>query len=92
MTLCEPAASASVEYVATPEAFSVPVPKAVVPSLNVTVPVGERRNSVTVAVKVTLAPTTTEEADVVKTVALEAAATVTVTTVEVEARLRESPP
>ena len=40
MTECCPTAKLDVANVATPEAFSVPVPNAVAPSMNVTVPVG----------------------------------------------------
>ena len=64
--LCEPTASAGMRgklegtvSVATPLALSVPVPRVVEPSLNVTVPVGVPVPLVglTVAVKVTFCPT-----------------------------------
>jgi len=56
--LCEPAASVEVENVAAP-LFTVAVPSEVVPSLNVTVPVGLPLPdcAVTVAVNCTLCPT-----------------------------------
>jgi hypothetical protein len=54
---CPPAVKVDVANVATPEEFNVPVPSAVVPSLNVTVPVGvEVPVGVTVAVNVTAVP------------------------------------
>src|SRR5437773_1866632 len=58
---CEPTASVLVTNVAWPEAFRVPVPRVVGPSLNVTVPVGVPAPLVfafTVAVKVTGCPDT----------------------------------
>jgi len=66
----------------------------VAPSLKVTVPVGFSAPDppVTVAVKVTLAPTTAEETEEVKAVVVDAAATVTATVFEEEERLRVSPP
>ena len=56
--LCEPTASDVVVKVATPEALSVPVPKDVVPSRKVTVPVGAAVPDVPTVfdVNVTLAP------------------------------------
>ena len=79
---------------ATPELLRVPVPRVAVPSLKVIVPVGAfaPEPPVTVAVKVTLAPTITEGAEAVSVVALDPAVTVTATAVEAEDRLRESPP
>ena len=92
--LCDPAASADVAYVATPEAFSRPVPSVVVPSLKVTVPEGACAPDppVTVAVNVKLDPTTADAAEEVRVVVLDAAVTVTAMAVELDARLRESPP
>ena len=58
---CDPSTNAEVVNVACPEPFSVPVPSVVVPSLNVTVPVGvpePGEAAATVAVKVTDCPTT----------------------------------
>jgi hypothetical protein len=57
--LSEPVGSAVVEYVATPEEESGPVPRVVLPSMKVTEPVGtvaSPEGPVTVAVKVTLEP------------------------------------
>ncbi len=51
--LCAPTVSAEVEYVAIP-LFTVPVPREITPSRNVTIPVAEA--GVTLAVKVTLLP------------------------------------
>lgn len=57
MIECVPTVSVEVANVATWELFKVPVPKAVVPSLKVTVPVGKVEPVVvTVAVKVTETP------------------------------------
>jgi hypothetical protein len=55
---CIPTASELVAYVATPDPFSVPVPSVIVPSRNVTVPVGTAvpDAGVTVAVNVILVP------------------------------------
>ena len=56
VTGSEPAASVLMEKLATAEAFSGPVPSEVVPSKNVTLPVGVEvlpEGPVTVAVKVT---------------------------------------
>src|SRR5438093_9233709 len=53
-----PSASDDVVKVAWPDAFSVPVPSVVAPSLNVTVPVGTPPAEVTVAVNVTDPPGT----------------------------------
>ena len=58
---CEPTASVLVTNVAWPEAFRVPVPRVLGPSLKVTVPVGVPAPLVfafTVAVKVTRCPDT----------------------------------
>jgi predicted small secreted protein len=54
--VCEPSASDEVVNVATPAA-SMAVPRAVAPSLNVTVPMGVPALLVTVALKVTACPT-----------------------------------
>ena len=53
-----PTGNAVVDSVATPPAFNVPVPREVLPLLNVTVPVGVPEADVTVAVSATLAPAT----------------------------------
>ena len=47
---CEPAASVAVESIATPLGFTGVLPKVVLPSLNVTVPVAVPELPVTVAV------------------------------------------
>ena len=64
------------------------------PSLNVTVPVGINAPvpPVTLAEKVMLVPTTAEEADAVRAVVVDAAATLIATAEEADARFRESPP
>lgn len=56
--LSAPTGSCVVEYVASPDVFSVPLPSVVVPSRNVTIPVGKAvpEAGVTVAVKVMLVP------------------------------------
>src|SRR5215471_11650730 len=54
---CSPSVKLEEVKVATPEAFKVPIPRLVAPSLNVTVPVGVTA-PVTVAVKVTDRPKT----------------------------------
>ena len=63
---CAPTANEDALYVATPELLSVAAPRVVDPSLNVTVPVGVGvpEAGVTVAVKVTPAPTDIEVAEV----------------------------
>jgi hypothetical protein len=60
-----PAASEVVEKVATPDEFSAPVPRLVVPSRKVTVPVGvpAPEDADTVAVRVRLCPVVTVVAD-----------------------------
>jgi hypothetical protein len=62
-----------VEKVAIPEAFTVPVPRLVVPSRKVTVPVGVPLpvKAVTVAVSVTFWPAATVVADAAKVVSVE---------------------
>lgn len=79
---------------ATPDAFSVPVPREFAPSLKVTVPVGVGTpvDPVTVAVKVTLEPTVMEDAEAVRAVVVESTVTITVRVLETDARLLESPP
>lgn len=70
-----PAANVLVAKVATPELFNVPVPREVVPSRNVTVPVGMvelPEGAATVAVKVRFCPTVAEEALDERTVVVEA--------------------
>jgi hypothetical protein len=84
---CIPTARFEVVNVATPEPFSVPVPSVLVPSMNVTVPVGvvPPVGGTTVAVNVTLLPTVMLLAVVISVVVLVpiAAVTVTITAVEV---------
>jgi hypothetical protein len=60
---CVPTAKVVMARVATPDPFNVPVPRDVVPSRNVTVPVGtvvSPLGPTTVAVRVTLCPAVTE--------------------------------
>ena len=92
--ICAPSASAAVEYVATPEPFSMPVPSAVAPSIKVTMPVGTPLPgfSVTVAVKVTFAPTAGFVELAINAVEVCAKATVTVTAADVLPELFVSPP
>src|SRR5262249_25073599 len=91
-----PTARAAVANVATPLAFSVAVPRLVVPSRKVTVPVGvpvAGATAVTVAVKVTDWPNTTGLADEVSAVLLLLAAfTVSVRVPEVLVAKFVSPP
>jgi hypothetical protein len=65
-----PTASEVVEKVATPDEFSVSVPRLVVPSRKVTVPVGVLvpEDAVTVSVRVRLCPVVTVVADVASAV------------------------
>jgi hypothetical protein len=93
VTECAPRASDDVEKVATPLPFSVPVPRAVAPSITVTVPVGTPLPgfSVTVAVKVTLVPTSTLIALAISAVEVCSSATVTVNEFEVLPALPLSP-
>ena len=74
-----PRGSIEVANVATPEPFSIPVPSVAAPSMNVTLPVGviPPVGGVTVAVNVTLVPTTTFVALAVSTLELVAEFTVT---------------
>jgi hypothetical protein len=91
----EPTPSDEVEYVAWPVPFNVPVPRVVVPSLNVTVPVGMPvpEAGVTFAVNVTLVPATgvVEEALIVVEVATAAGFTTRLTPFEVEEPFLLSP-
>jgi hypothetical protein len=93
---CVPAARVVVVSVATPTALRVAVPRLVVPSRNVTVPVGTLVPDCgeTVAVKVTLCPLLMVVAEEVRTVLVGAAAEVMVTLTggEVELASLESPP
>jgi hypothetical protein len=75
---CVPAVSAEVASVAAPLLFSDPVPSAVVPSKNVTVPVGvpvPGAIAVKVAVSVTIPPATEGFTSAVSAVAVEACIT-----------------
>jgi hypothetical protein len=71
---CVPAVSAEVASVATPLLFRDPVPSAVAPSKNVTVPVGVP-GAVTVAASVTVPPATEGFTSAVSAVAVEACMT-----------------
>jgi hypothetical protein len=93
---CVPTDNELILNVATPLAFKIPVPRVVVPSRNVTVPVatlgldcGE-----TVAVKVTLCPVLMAVAEEARTVLVGKTpeVMVTVTGCEVEPASSESPP
>ena len=71
-----PTLNVLVEYVATPELFSVPVPRVLVPSRNMTVPVGAvvlPEGPATVAVNVTFCPAFAVAAEVASVVAVLAA-------------------
>jgi hypothetical protein len=70
--LCEPTASDVVVKVATPEPLSVPVPKDVVPSRKVTMPVGAAVPDVPTVldVNVTLAPLVMLNDDAARVVAV----------------------
>ena len=70
-----PAVRADVDSVAMPPAVSAPLPIGVVPSLNVTKPVGvpPPESGATAAVKVTLAPTSDGLAELVSVVAVASA-------------------
>ena len=89
---CVPAARVVVLNVATPLALSWAVPRLVVPSRKVTVPVAV--GGATVAVKVTLCPGAMVAAEEVSPVVVTArpVAMVTVSGSEVELLLLESPP
>src|SRR5258708_15857841 len=73
-----PRARAVVEKVATPVAFRVPVPSKVLPSEKLTVPDTTPVVVVTVAVKVTLAPTVAGEPEVAMVVTVDAGVMATV--------------
>ena len=94
VTEFDPSGRVDVVSVATPDPFSVPVPSIFAPSMNVTDPVGTPLPGfcVTVAVKVTLAPTFTLAALAISAVALCARVTVTVTAGDVLPALLLSPP
>src|ERR1041385_3068040 len=68
---------------ACPDAFTVPVPKLVFPSKNVTVPVGTAPDPETVAVKVTACPNADGLADEARVVVLAARFTVCVIAADV---------
>ena len=70
------------------------MPRTVAPFMKVTVPVGTGTPvaPVTVAVKVTLAPTAMEFAEAVNAVVVEPRATLTVRALEVDAGFWASPP
>ena len=92
---CSPTLRPEVEYVATPEAFNMPLPRTVAPSLKVTVPVGVFEPFVvTVAVNVTDEPADAGFAlDTTVVVVLdEVAVTVSTTAGEVLRALLASPP
>ena len=85
--LCDPTLSVEVANVATPLASSVPVPKVVAPSLNVTVPAGvpvPGAVALTVAVKVTLCPNTLGLDDDVSAVVVAACCTTCATAADVD--------
>ena len=90
---CVLTARVDVANVATPEAFNVPVPIAVEPSLNVTVPVGTPAVWLTtVAVKVTEVLKVLVALVVVNDVVVDDFATTCDTTLETLAREDASPP
>jgi hypothetical protein len=89
---CIPTARVEVVKVATPDPFSVPVPRVVVPSINVTLPVGVSLLGETVAVKVTLLPTVILLAVVISAVVVLSVVTVTETAGEVLPEFLLSPP
>jgi len=93
---CVPTLSVDVVKVATPPLFNVPVPSAVVPSRNVTVPVGVPEVlGVIVAVNVTGEPLDAETAELINAVLVATAAfgvMVSATAADVLAAKLESPP
>ena len=90
--LCDPTVRVEVEKVATP-ATSVPLPTCIVPSKNVTLPVGVRLLlPVIVAVNVTLWPAVAGFRLLVRVVAVVAALITSVNVLEVDAELLASPP
>ena len=70
MILSAPTGSCVVTHVAWPDVFSVPVPSAVVPSRNVTIPVGTAvpEAGVTVAMRVIMVPVVALVAEAVSSV------------------------
>src|SRR5439155_18343149 len=92
---CEPTASVLVTNVAWPELSRVPVPRVLVPSLKVTVPVGVPAPglfAVTVAVKVTACPDTEGLAEELTNVVVPAFLTVWVSGLDVLPLKFASPP
>lgn len=84
MIECVPTVSVDVVNVATPVLFNAPVPSVVVPSRNVTIPVGMPEVlDVIVAVNVTGAPLDAETVELTKVAAVAAFAMVSVTAAEV---------
>jgi len=73
---CVPTAREAVVSVAMPEESSVPVPRLLAPSRNVTVPVGMPAGELTVAVKVTGWPKTLGFAEEIYATVVEALFTV----------------
>ena len=96
MIECVPTVSVDVVKVATPPLFKVPVPRTVVPSRKVTVPVGVPEVlEVIVAVNVTGVPLDAEAAELINAVVVATAAfgvMVSVTGADVLAVKLESPP
>src|SRR6266568_1174167 len=80
---CAPTAREAVVSVAMPEESSVPVPRLVAPSRNVTVPVGMPTGELTVAVKVTGWPKVDGFAEDTRTVVVAGLITVNVAALEV---------
>src|SRR6266581_917849 len=80
---CAPTAREAVVSVAMPEESSVPVPRLVAPSRNVTVPVGMPTGELTVAVKVTDWPNTDGFAEDTRAVVVAGLITVNVAALEV---------
>src|SRR2546428_11017193 len=80
---CAPTARDAVVSVAMPEESSVPVPRLVAPSRNVTVPVGMPAGELTVAVKVTDWPKADGFAEDTRTVVVGGLSTVCDAAVEV---------
>jgi hypothetical protein len=87
-----PAARDVVLNVACPETFSVPVPRVMVPSLNITEPVGTPPLELTVAVKVTDWPSTDGFSDEAIVALVAARFTVCAKGTEVLAAKLEFPP
>jgi hypothetical protein len=90
---CVPTVSVEVVKVATPLPFNVPAPSAVIPSRNVSVPLGvPGLLDVIVAVNVTGAPLDAEAPELTSTAVVAAGVMVSVTAVELLAVKLESPP